>query len=153
MSTKCRMCDQPGNKGKHENRICSHTEPDIEAKKPRMLTSNRVEGTVEYNNGEFAEVLTYGIEGIDKSLLLETIQIHVEDTENTPEEFQQRFPVGATLGILSQPERHAAAVAEEDLRRLSQVVRKEAKACASERRGADRRPGSARRDREHTRPT
>jgi hypothetical protein len=66
-----------------------------------MLTSNRVEGTVEYNNGEFAEVLTYGIEGIDKGLLLETIQIHVEDTENTPEEFQQRFPVGATLGILT----------------------------------------------------
>ena len=44
-----------------------------------MLSSKRVEGAVEYNDGEFAEVLTYGIEGIDKDLLLETIQIHPDD--------------------------------------------------------------------------
>lgn len=101
MSTKRRMRDQTGNKGRHENHICSHTEPDIEMKRKRMLTSERVEGEIEYNNGQFAEVLTYGTEGIDKGLALETIQIHVEDTENTPEEFQRRFPVGATLSILT----------------------------------------------------
>jgi hypothetical protein len=60
-----------------------------------MLTSKRVEGVVEYNDGQFAEVLTYGTEGIEKGLALETIQIHVEDTADQPEEFKQRFPVGA----------------------------------------------------------
>jgi hypothetical protein len=69
--------------------------------KAQMLTSKRVGGKVEYNNGEFAEVLTYGIEGIEKDLLLETIQIHVEDTEDEPAKFQQRFPVGTTLSILT----------------------------------------------------
>ena len=69
-----------------------------------MLTSKRVEGKVDYNDGSFAEVFTYGIEGIEKNLLLETIQIHREDTEDTPEEFQQRFPVGTTLSILTTTE-------------------------------------------------
>jgi hypothetical protein len=64
-----------------------------------MLTSKRVEGEVEYNDGEFAEVLTFGIEGIDKDLLLETIQLHREDTADTPEEFQHRFAIGMRLGI------------------------------------------------------
>ena len=41
-----------------------------------MVVRKRVEVEVEYNDGEFAEVLTYGTEGIDKGLLLETIQIH-----------------------------------------------------------------------------
>lgn len=50
-----------------------------------MLTSKRVEGEVEYNDGEFAEVMTIGIEGIEEGLLLETTQIHRYDTENTPD--------------------------------------------------------------------
>ncbi|MGA3318730.1 MAG: hypothetical protein ABSC64_20115 [Candidatus Korobacteraceae bacterium] len=66
-----------------------------------MLTSKRVEGKVDYNDGSFAEVLTYGIEGIEKDLLLETIQLRIEDTEDTPQEFQLRFPVGTTLSILT----------------------------------------------------
>jgi hypothetical protein len=33
--------------------------------------------------------------------LLETIQFHREDTEDTPEEFQHRFPIGMRLGILT----------------------------------------------------
>jgi len=36
-----------------------------------MLTSKRVECRVEYNDGEFAEIQTIGIEGIEKNLLLE----------------------------------------------------------------------------------
>ncbi len=44
-----------------------------------MLTGKRVEGEVEYNDGEFAEVMTIGIEGIEEGLLLETT------TENTPD--------------------------------------------------------------------
>ncbi len=66
-----------------------------------MLTRKRTEGEVQYNDGSFAEVLTFGIEGIEKDLLLETIQIHREDTEDTPEEFQKRFPVGTTVSILA----------------------------------------------------
>ena len=69
-----------------------------------MLTSKRVEGTVEYNDGLFAEVLTYGIEGIEKGLLLDTIRIHCEDTADQPEEFQQRFPIGSRLSILTAAE-------------------------------------------------
>ena len=66
-----------------------------------MITRNRVEGEVKFNDGELAEVLTYGIEGIEEDLLLDTIQIHCGDTEDTPEEFQQRFPAGTTLSILT----------------------------------------------------
>jgi hypothetical protein len=69
-----------------------------------MIIRKRVEGEVEYNDGVFAEVLSHGIEGIQKDLLLETIQIHVEDTEDMPEDFQRRFPVGMRLSILTVTE-------------------------------------------------
>lgn len=42
----------------------------------------------------FAEIQTVGMEGIAKSLLLHTIQIHRFDTKNTPDEFQPSFAVG-----------------------------------------------------------
>lgn len=77
------------------------TNQDTEMEKTKMITRQRVEGEVQYNNGEFAEVLTFGIEGIEKDLALETIQIHCEDTGDTPEQFRQRFPVGTTLSILT----------------------------------------------------
>ena len=66
-----------------------------------MLTRKRVEGEVNYNDGEFAEVLTFGTDGDEKGLELEAIQLHIEDTEDTPDEFQQRFPVGMILSILT----------------------------------------------------
>ena len=75
-----------------------------EMEKTQMLTSKRVEGRVEYNDGEFAEIQTIGIEGIEKNLLLETTQIHRSDTQNTPDEFQRRFPVGMRLGIVTTTE-------------------------------------------------
>lgn len=65
----------------------------------QVVIRKRVEGEVEVNDGEFAEVQTSGIEGIEKDLLLEPIQIHREDTNDTPEEFQRRFSVGACLDI------------------------------------------------------
>jgi hypothetical protein len=34
---------------------------------------------------------TYGIEGVEKDILLQTIQTHREDTNDTPEEFRRRF--------------------------------------------------------------
>jgi len=66
-----------------------------------MLTTKRVEGRVEYNDGEFAEIQTIGIEGIEKDLWLDTIQIHRDDTDNTPEEFQRKFPLGIRLKVLT----------------------------------------------------
>jgi hypothetical protein len=64
-----------------------------------MKVHQKLKGLVEYNDGQFAEVQTNGTEGLEKNLLLETIQIHREDTEDTPEEFQRRFPVGTRLDI------------------------------------------------------
>jgi hypothetical protein len=73
-------------------------------KTTRLIVRERVGGQVEYNDGQFAEVNTIGIEGIDRDLVLDTIQIHREDTEKTPEEFQQRFPVGKQLEIRTTTE-------------------------------------------------
>src|SRR3954470_306639 len=72
--------------------------------KIRMVMRKRVEGRVDYNDGEFAEVQTVGIEGIEQDLLLETIQIHADDTNDTPDEFRRRFPVGIWLDILTTTE-------------------------------------------------
>jgi hypothetical protein len=66
-----------------------------------MVIRKRVDGEVKFNDGEFAEILTFGIEGIERDLALDTIQLHREDTGDTPEDFQRRFPVGMTLGILT----------------------------------------------------
>ena len=78
-----------------------HSDRATGMEKIAMVTSKRVGGEVEYNDGEFAEVQTFGIEGIETDLLLETIQIHREDTEDTPEGFQSRFPIGMMLTILT----------------------------------------------------
>lgn len=67
----------------------------------RMVVRKRVKGLVEYNDGEFAEVQTLGIEGIEQDLWLKTIQLHREDTNDTPDEFQRRFPLGMWLDILT----------------------------------------------------
>lgn len=65
-----------------------------------MITTKRVEGEVDYNDGDFAEVKTIGIEGEEKELWLGTLQIHREDTQDTPREFRERFSVGTQLDIV-----------------------------------------------------
>lgn len=64
----------------------------------------RVEGEVQYNDGQFAEIQTNGVEGIEEDLLLETLQIHREDTDDTESDFKHRFPVGMWLDILTTTE-------------------------------------------------
>ena len=64
-----------------------------------MMARKRIQGEVVYNDGEFAEVETYGLEVYEEDLFLNTIQLHVEDTGDTPEQFRQRFPVGMWLHI------------------------------------------------------
>jgi hypothetical protein len=69
-----------------------------------MVFSKKVKGEIDYNDGEFAEVQTSGIEGIEKDLSLGIIQIHREDTSDTSEEFQHRFPLGMWLDIVTTTE-------------------------------------------------
>jgi phosphoribosylanthranilate isomerase len=69
-----------------------------------VIVTKRVEGEVEFNDGDFAEVQTYGIEGIEKDLLLKTVQIHRNDTDDTSDEFQRRLPVGTVLKITTTTE-------------------------------------------------
>lgn len=68
-----------------------------------MIISKKFEGEVDHNNGEFAEVKTNGIEGIEEGLWLGTMQIH-RDTEETRGRFLQRFPVGMRLEIVTTTE-------------------------------------------------
>ena len=49
-----------------------------------MTMTKKVEGEVDYNNGEFAEAKTIGIEGIEDGLWLDTMTIQ-RDTEETVE--------------------------------------------------------------------
>jgi hypothetical protein len=70
----------------------------------QVIVTKRVEGEVQFNDGEFAEVQTYGIEGIEKDLLLKNVHIHREDTVNTNDEFQKRFSVGTVLQITTTTE-------------------------------------------------
>jgi len=67
----------------------------------RMVVRKRVEGRVDFNDGEFAEVQIVGTDGIEKDLWLETIQLHRQDTSDTSDEFQRRFPVDMWLDILT----------------------------------------------------
>jgi hypothetical protein len=67
--------------------------------KIRIFSQKRVHGEVEYNDGDFAEIRTVGIEGIEKDLLLETIQVHRNDTSYTCEQFREKLPVGSWLSI------------------------------------------------------
>jgi len=66
-----------------------------------MIIAKKVEGEVDFNDGEFAEVKTIGIEGIEKDLWLDTFQIHREDTDDTPDQFRRRFSIGMRLDIVS----------------------------------------------------
>ena len=79
----------------------------MKGKGHKMHITKRAEGAVEYNDGEFAEVLTYGTEGVDKGIALETIQISREDTEEASGKFQCRFPVGSRLSIVTITEVNA----------------------------------------------
>ena len=51
------------------------------------------------DDGELAEIQTVGIEGIEKNLLLKTIQTHRGDTSYSCKQFQDKLPVGTRLDI------------------------------------------------------
>ena len=60
--------------------------------KNQMMTLKQVEGEVEYNDGELAEIQTVGTDGIEKNLLLETIQMHRSNDTNTPRRVPSQVP-------------------------------------------------------------
>ena len=64
-----------------------------------MIIRKQVAGQVGFNDGYFAEIQTVGTKGVEKDLLLDLFQISVEDTTDTVEEFQLRFPVGMWLDV------------------------------------------------------
>ena len=66
-----------------------------------MIITKKVAGQVDLNDGEFAEVQTIRAEGIEKDLLLDTFQIHREDTDDTPDQFRRRFSIGTRLDIVA----------------------------------------------------
>jgi hypothetical protein len=47
-----------------------------------VTTRREVRGEVLYNDGNFAEIQTIGTEGIERGLLLDTVQIHRSDTDD-----------------------------------------------------------------------
>ena len=75
-----------------------------------MTNTKKVTGEVDLNDGEFAEVTIIGVEGIEKDLLLDTFQIHRQDTDDTPDQFRRRFSIGMRLDIITTtkiiPSRH-----------------------------------------------
>jgi hypothetical protein len=66
-----------------------------------VTTRKEVRGEVLYNAGDFAEIQAIGTEGIERGLLLGTVQIHRSDTDDAVAEFQRRFKVGTRLHILA----------------------------------------------------
>jgi hypothetical protein len=66
--------------------------------------NKKLRGPVEYNDGAFAEVQTLGVEGIEKNLLLATIQINRCEVGDAPEEFRHNFQVGMWLEVSATTE-------------------------------------------------
>jgi len=60
-----------------------------------------VAAEVNFNDGEFAEVKTVGVEGIERNLWLGTFQIHRSDTDDTPDEFRRKFSIGMRLDVIT----------------------------------------------------
>jgi hypothetical protein len=67
--------------------------------KTQLIIRKVLEGRIAHNDGDFAEIETIGTVGIEKNLWLDTIQTHREDTNDTTEGFQRRFPVGTWVDI------------------------------------------------------
>jgi len=63
------------------------------------VNKKRVFGKVEFNDGWFAEIQTFGIEGVEKNILLDIIQVHPEEMTLSEQQFRQEFGVGSMLDI------------------------------------------------------
>ena len=68
------------------------------------MIRKKLEGEVQHNDGQFAEIQTVGTEGLEKNLLIDLIQISRSETRDTLEQFQRRLPVGMWLDITTTTE-------------------------------------------------
>jgi hypothetical protein len=64
-----------------------------------VTIQKRVEGQVVFNNGQFVEIETYGIDGIETGLILDTIQIDRCEAATDTRNFKRTFPRGTCLEI------------------------------------------------------
>jgi hypothetical protein len=87
-----------------------------------MVNTRKVMGEVVYNNGEFAEIETFGVDGIETGLILETIQISRDDTNDGTKEFRRKFRVGVLLDITTTVEIKPTSKTPRDLEELSDAA-------------------------------
>ena len=92
--------------------------------KIRATIRKRVEGEVQYNDGYFAEIETYGIYGIETGLILDRIQVDCCATNDEPEEFRRKFRVGALVKITTTVEIRSTSRTARDWKKLSDACDK-----------------------------
>ncbi|SRR6266567_4265692 len=86
-----------------------------------MVVTKKVMGTVEYNDGEFAEIQEFGVEGIETCILLDQIQVHRCDTGYNTGEFKRTFCVGTLLDISTTIEVKPTSKTASELEKLSKA--------------------------------
>jgi hypothetical protein len=71
----------------------------LKAEKLQVTSEVERYGQVTYNDGQFAEVQLIGMEGLESGLLLETIQLHREETDKSTADFLRELPCGTRLHV------------------------------------------------------
>jgi hypothetical protein len=93
-----------------------------------MVNRKEVMGEVVYNDGEFAEIQTFGIHGIEMGILLDTIQLFRCDsngrrnTNGGPRAFQRKLRAGALLDIIVTVEVQPTSRTAQDLEDLCRAA-------------------------------
>jgi hypothetical protein len=65
----------------------------------KMIIRKSVAGHVIYNDGDLAEIELVGVEGVEKNLVLDTMQVSIYETTDTKEQFLRRFPADMWLNM------------------------------------------------------
>lgn len=92
------------------------------------LTSDYTEPSrsqVVFNNGQFAEIETYGIEGIETGLFLDTIQVDRGEAASDTRNFKRNFRRGTCLEITTTTEISRIHKSAEDWKKLNEACEEE----------------------------
>jgi hypothetical protein len=109
----------------HELNFSGHSGKDGRygmSKEQTVVTTKTVLGEVQYNDGEFAEVETQGVDGIETGLILETIQVRRSDTNDGAMEFKRKFRVGTLLDVTTTVEVRPTSKTARDLDELNHAA-------------------------------
>lgn len=79
-----------------------------------MLVRKTLKGVIACNDGLFAEIDIVGVEGIEKDLVLDAIQIHQTDTTDTEKQFQESWPPNMWVDIVTTTQVTPALKQESD---------------------------------------